>query len=256
MTLWCKLFTTKWLVLVIVSALMTTNTAMADDALPEVEIAEQFIEMHTGPAIGYPVFYVAAKGEWIAVVKRRTNWFKVRTRKGKEGWVKLEALRQTLSSEGELVDVKQGSFESFRERDFEFGAYGGALEGVPSMSVFAGWVINENIAAELSYSQALGDFSENRFALLSVTHTTFPEWKVSPYFRLGFGQLQTKPKANLVQSGEETRTNDLLAGSIGVRYYLTQNFVVRLEYQNLLALTERDDNEELEEWKLGFAVFF
>ncbi len=35
-----------------------------------------------------------------------------------------------------------------------------------------------------------------------------------------------------MQSGEETRTSDLLAGSIGVRYYLTQNFVVRLEYQN------------------------
>jgi hypothetical protein len=37
---------------------------------------------------------------------------------------------------------------------------------------------------------------------------------------------------------------------------LTRNFVVRFEYQSLLALTERDENEELEEWKLGFAVFF
>lgn len=252
MASWSKFYALASLIL----ALTASKTVFADDDLPEVQIEEQYIEMHTGPALGFPVFHVAAKGEWITVIKRRTNWFKVRTDKGKEGWVKLDDLRLTLSSEGEAVKVEDGSFDSFQQRDFEFGAYGGALEGVPSMSVFAGWVITENIATELSYSQALGDFSENRYALLSVTHTTFPEWKVSPYFRLGFGQLQTKPKANLVQSGEETRTSDLLAGSIGVRYYLAQNFVVRLEYQNLLALTDRDDNEELEEWKLGFAVFF
>lgn len=244
----------KWLVLI--GLMINVNWAIAEDALPEVQVIEPFIELHTGPAIGYPVFYVAEKGEWISVLKRRTSWFKVRTRKGHEGWVKQADLQLTLSSEGDAVVVEDGSFESYQIRSFEFGASGGALESVPSLSVFATWVITENIATELSITQALGDFSENRFALLSVTHTTFPQWRVSPYFRLGVGQLQTKPKAILVQAGEETRRNDLLAASIGIRYYLTQNFVVRLEYQNLLALTERDENEELEEWKLGFAVFF
>ncbi|GAB5379070.1 MAG: hypothetical protein Alis3KO_10580 [Aliiglaciecola sp.] len=248
----------KWMVLIGLIACVSTTvkTVNAEEVLPEVQIVEPYIEMHTGPAVGYPVFYVAEKDEWISVLKRRTSWFKVRTRKGQEGWVKQDALKLTLSSEGQPVEIADGSFESYQERTFEFGASGGSLEGVPSLSVFASWVITENIATELSYSQALGDFSENRFALLSVTHTTFPEWRFSPYFRLGLGQLQTKPRANLVQSGEETRTSDLLAGSIGLRYYLAQNFVVRLEYQNLLALTERDENEELEEWKLGFAVFF
>lgn len=228
----------------------------AQQAEFEVQVVEPFLEMHTGPADGFPVFYVAEKGEWVAVLKRRTSWFKVRTQKNQEGWVKLDAFRQTLSSSGEPVQIDDGSFASYQQRNTEFGASGGSLEGVPSLTVFGAWVLTENIATELSYTQALGDFSENRFALLSVTHTTFPEWRISPYFRLGVGQIQTKPRANLVQSGEETRKNDLLAASIGLRYYLTQNFIVRFEYQNLLALTERDENEELEEWKLGFAVFF
>ncbi|WJG08760.1 SH3 domain-containing protein [Aliiglaciecola sp. LCG003] len=244
----------KWFFLI--GFALIVNPAFGEDILPEVQIAQPYIELHTGPAMGYPVFYVATKDEWITVLKRRTNWFKVRTRKGKEGWVKLADLAMTLSSEGQPVEIVQQSFASYQQRDFEFGANGGSLDGVPSLSVVASWVWTENIATELSLSQALGDFSENRYATLSITHSPFPEWRWSPYFRLGAGQIQTKPRANLVQSGEDTRTNDLLAASIGVRYYLTQNFVLKLEYQNLVVLTERDENEELEEWKLGFAVFF
>lgn len=232
------------------------SIAHAQDIAPEVQIVEPFIELHTGPASGYPVFHVAEQGEWIKVLKRRTNWFKVATRKGQEGWVMQSDLQKTLSSTGANVNFFDGSIESFNQRDFELGAMGGSLEGVSSLSVFGTWVATENIAAELSITQALGDFSENQLILASVTHTAFPEWRVAPYIRLSAGQIRTKPKSNLVQSGDETRTNDLIGAGIGVRYYLTRNFVVRFEYQSLLALTERDENEELEEWKLGFAVFF
>ena len=234
---------------------LATATA-AEDAPVQVQIAEPFIELHTGPADGYPVFHVAAKGEWISVLKRRTNWFKVETEKGQQGWVKQQALHLTLNSEGQAVSLFDGSFDSFAERDIEFGAFGGSFENVPSLTVFASWVMTENILADLSVTQALGDFSENQFALLSAVHYPFPEWRISPYFILGLGQIRTKPRANLVEAGDEARTSDLFAAGVGVRYYLAQNFIVKLEYKNLLVLTDRDENEELEEWKLGFAVFF
>ncbi|WP_226992229.1 SH3 domain-containing protein [Aliiglaciecola lipolytica] len=244
----------KWIALI--GLVLVINTVNAQEQLPEVQVIEPYIEMRTGPAIGYPIFYVAEKGEWISILKRRTSWFKVRTQKDKEGWVSVDELKLTVNSAGEPVEIEDGSFSSYQQRDFELGASGGSFEGVPSLSVYGAWVVTENIAAEVSYSQALGDFSENRFGIISVTHTTFPEWRLSPYFRLGLGQIKTTPRANLVQSGEETRTNDLMVGGIGLRYYLARNFVVKFEYQNLLALTERDENEELEEWKLGFAIFF
>ncbi len=244
----------KWIALIGIWFLVAS--AQAEEVLPQVQVVEPYIEMRTGPAEGFPIFYVAQKGEWVSVIKRRTSWFKVRTSKGKEGWVSQQALKQTLSANGEPVIVADGSFEQFSQRSVEFGASGGVLESVPSLSVFAAWVMTENLSAELSYTQALGDFSENRYFLAKVTHTAFPEWRLAPYFSLGVGQLKTTPRANLVQSGEETRDSDLLAASLGLRYYLAQNFVVKLEYQNMLALTQRDENEELQEWKLGFAVFF
>ena len=235
-------------------ALMTSQV-LADDRV-QVQIKQAYIELHSGPAGGFPVIHVAAKNEWITVLKRRTNWFKVETNKGVQGWVKQDALHMTQSSEGQPVKLSDGSFESFAQRDVEFGAFGGSFEGVPSMTVFADWVATENLVAGVSVTQALGDLSENQFFLVRVQHTAFPEWRLSPYVTLGAGQIRTKPRANLVQGGDEARTNDLLAAGLGLRYYMAQNFMLKLEYQHLQAFTDRDENEDLEQWNLGFAVFF
>ena len=40
------------------------------------------------------------RGESIEVLKSRTGWFKVRTDKGKEGWVRQEDMVQTLTASG------------------------------------------------------------------------------------------------------------------------------------------------------------
>ncbi|MBU3004762.1 SH3 domain-containing protein [Paraglaciecola arctica] len=222
----------------------------------QVQVIEPFIEMHSGPAGGFPVIHVAAKNEWITVLKRRTNWFKVETNKGVQGWIKQDTLHKTVSISGDPVSLADGSFDSFSQRNFEFGALGGSFEGVPSMTVFADWVATENLMAGITLTQALGDLSENQLFLVRVQHTTFPDWLLSPYVTLGAGKIRTKPRANLVQSGDETRTSDLLAAGLGLRYYVAQNFILKLEYQHLQALTNRDENEELEQWTLGFAVFF
>lgn len=234
---------------------LTTSQTLADEN-PQVQITQPYIELHSGPAGGFPIIYVAAKNEWITVLKRRTSWFKVETKKGVQGWVKQDALHMTQSSTGQPVKLSDGSFESFAQRNVEFGALGGSFEGVPSMTVFADWVATENLVAGVSMTQALGDLSENQFFLVRIQHTAFPEWRVSPYITLGAGQIRTKPRANLVQSGNEARTSDLLAAGLGLRYYIAQNFMLKLEYQHLQALTDRDENEDLEQWQLGFAVFF
>ena len=239
-----------WLILALMS-----SQSVADENV-QVQVTEPYIELHSGPAGGFPVIHVAAKNEWIAVLKRRTNWFKVETSKGVQGWVKQEALHLTQSSAGQAVKLADGSFASFAQRGVEFGALAGSFEGVPSMTVFADWVATENLTAGLTVTQALGDLSENQFFLVRVQHTTFPEWRLSPYVTLGAGKIRTKPRANLVQSGDEARTSDVLAAGLGLRYYVAQNFILKLEYQQLQALTDRDENEDLEQWKLGFAVFF
>ena len=221
-----------------------------------VKVAEPFIELHTGPASGYPVFHVVAKHQQIEILKKHTSWYKVKAEKGIEGWVSAQALALTLNLNDQPVALGQVTFDHYQSRNWEFALSAGVLDDVAALSISAGWVVTENIVAEVSYTQALGNFSENQLVAVRLQHYTFPEWRLSPYLTLGTGQIRTKPRANLVQSGDESRTSDLLEAGIGVRYYLNRNFVARLEYKSLLALTDRDEQEELEEWKLGFSVFF
>jgi len=42
----------------------------------------------------------------------------------------------------------------------------------------------------------------------------------------------------------------------GLRIYATRRFILRAEYKSYVVFTSRDDNEEVEEWKVGFAFFF
>jgi hypothetical protein len=43
---------------------------------------------------------------------------------------------------------------------------------------------------------------------------------------------------------------------LGLRMYLTKRILVRAEYSSYLTFTSREVNEELDEWKAGFAFFF
>ena len=221
-----------------------------------VKVVEPYADMHSGPASAFPIFHAIEKGETITVLKSHTGWYKVRTSEGIEGWIAKTALAATLHLDNAEVLIAQSNFDGYQHRTWEFGVHAGQLDDVTAMSVSAAWIWTDNIAAEISATQALGDFSDNRMWLVRMQHYTFPEWRLSPYFTLGAGQIRTEPSATLVQSGAESRTNDLLEVGVGARYYLQKNFVVRAEYKRLTALTERDEFEELNLWTLGLSVFF
>lgn len=221
-----------------------------------VSVTQSYADVHTGPAAEFPVFHVVEKGDSIEVVKSQTRWYKIRTQKGIEGWISADDLGAMTGTQGEAIALDTGTFAAYQQRSGEFSVLGGRLDNVNALTVSGAWVWTENLSAEVSYTQALGDFSENRLWLVRLQHYTFPEWRLTPYFTLGAGQIQTTPRGTLVQSGSETRTNDLLEVGVGARYYLMRNFTVRLEYKRLTALTERDEFKELNLWQLGFSVYF
>jgi len=240
-------------ILVIVTALISP-VAKADDLV--VSIVEPYVDFRTGPASEYPIFHVAEQGETITILKKKTGWYKAITEKGQSGWVSADQLGKTIKPSGELLYVPTGSFEDYTNRTFEFSAFGGVLESVTSMSVATAWNLTGNLVAEASYTQALGDFSENKLWAIRMQHHTFPEWRVSPYLTIGAGGINTRPRSNLVQSGDEVRKSDFYEVGAGVRYYFARNMVVKFEYRKIIALTDRDEQERLEEFKLGFSVFF
>lgn len=234
--------------------LFAATGARAEKEYREVVIDDPFIELHTGPGRGYPIFYVAERGEQIELLMQRTEWFKVKIERGEEGWVHRQQLKTTLNLDGEPFDLPGLNIENYQARRWEVGVLYGDFGGANAISTYGAFNLTQNLSGELWVTQVLGRFSDSTLANLNIVHTMYPEWRASPYFTLGAGAIHTEPKATLVATVD--RTDSVAHAGAGVRAYLTRRFVFRAEYKAYVVFTSRNDNEEIREWKAGFSFFF
>ncbi len=221
---------------------------------PAVTVAAPYLEMHTGPGMAYPVFHVVPKGERVRILKRRTDWFEVRTRHGKTGWVTRHEIEQTLVAEGVRLQIAEADEGDFLSRRWEIGVLGGRLEGDESVTVYTGYAFNPGLSAEVSLSQVLGRFSDSLMLGLDLLAQPFRHWRAAPFFSLGAGIIDTRARKTVVASRDGT--DPVAHAGIGLRVYLGRRFILRGEYRSDLILTNRNDNKEIDEWRLGFASFF
>lgn len=232
-------------------------------------VAEAYIEIRTGPGRGYPVFYVVERGHKMEILKQRTDWYKVRTihrningdneefnerYANKEGWAHADDIAKVLDLNRDPIGLSYPQFSDFTQRSAELGIMVGSFGGTDEITAYGGYHFTNNLSVELALSESFGDFSNGKAVNLNLVHQPFPEWRYSPFFTLGGGVRQTDPKSNIVAT--EDRTDDMLNVGVGVRTYLTRRLILRLQYKKHTVLTSRDDDEEVEEWKLGLSTFF
>jgi hypothetical protein len=235
--------------------MLTAGPGIARADERKILIADPFIELHTGPGRGYPVFHVVERGREVTIVKRRTDWFEIRTDRGVSGWAPREQMIATLEPTGEPLDLQEPARENYMSRRWQAGVAGGDFAGASMISVFGGYAFSDNLSIELTLNHIIGEFSNGYSATLGLMHVFVPEWRISPYFTLGTGVIFTEPKSTLVQSIDRDDQIGYVGG--GLQFYLTRRFMLRSEYRNNIVFTSRDDNEEVDEWKyLGFAFFF
>jgi hypothetical protein len=232
--------------------LASIATARADG--PMVTVADPFLEMRTGPGRGFPVFHVVERGESVRVDKRRTDWFAVVDASGREGWVHRDQMAQTLLPAGVKMEIDDPGREDFGAHRREVGMLIGDYGGANVLTLYGAYAFNEHLAGELAVSHILGTFSDGQYATVGVTHVPMPEWRIQPFLSIGTGVIRIQPKGTLV--GTEKRTDQVAYAGVGVRAYVARRFIVRAEYKEYVVFTDRDENEEDIEWKLGFAFFF
>jgi len=246
----------RWLgcLVAFVLQIYLTAPAAAADEYRTVTVADPYLEMHTGPGRGYPIFNVVDRGENVEVLKQRTEWYLVRSINGKEGWVERAQMELTLQRDGSPIIFDDVGLEQFTNAKWELGVLAGDFGGANIVSLYGGYSLNPNVSVELWGSQILGNFSNGWMGSINVVHEPFPEWRVSPFFTLGAGAIHTKPKSTIIQG--EDRTDQIGHVGGGFRIYTTRRFLLRAEYKSYVVFTSRDENEEVEEWKVGFAFFF
>jgi hypothetical protein len=241
-------------VLVLTRIFASEIAQAAGNEYRSVSVADPYLEMHTGPGKGYPVFHVVDRGESIDILMRRTDWFQVRAENGTEGWVDRAQMERTLVPTGSPIEFAEADQEDFTYSRWELGGMAGDFGGANIVSIYGAYSLNPNVSIEVWGSQILGNFSNGWMASVNVTHETWPDYRISPFFTLGSGVIHTEPKPTIVQG--EDRTDQIAHAGGGLRFYATRRFILRAEFKSYVTFTSRDDNEEVEEWKVGFAFFF
>lgn len=226
----------------------------ADKELQQLFVAEAYLELHEGPGRGYAVTQVVPRGDAIDVLYRRTEWFRVRTHRGVEGWAHERDMVKTLLADGSAFAVDLGNRAGFQSHKWELGVLGGDYSGATLISTYLSRSFNEQLAVELTASQFLGNASNGYTLDLGLIHVFRPDWRLSPFVTLGTGVIKTEPKGTLVLP--EDRIDQTAYAGAGLRFYWTRRFFVRGEYRTHMVFTSRNENEEVDEWKLGLAFFF
>lgn len=226
----------------------------ADQGPLQVSVNDAFINVYSGPGRAYPIFHVAEREEIITLLKSRTDWIKIKTKRGITGWIKREDMQFTLSLDGSKPEFSDSAQADYLVDRFELGAAYGDFAGADSLSLNLGYRFTKNLSAELRLSDNTGQFSDSQIIASGILFQPFPELRASPFFSIGGGKIKTSPSSTLVQS--EDREDNLLQASIGTYVHLTGRFFVRVEYTNHYILTSRNTNDEVNEWKVGFNVFF
>ena len=230
-----------------------------------VRVKAPYIDIRTGPGRDYPVFYLAEQGERIELIKRRTDWFKVRVYRGlasaarkrhaRTGWISLEQMVTGLVDErGHGLEPGEPGLGDFSRRRWEMGMLAGVFSGSEVMTLYGGYAFNGVLSVESGISQVIGQYSDSQALTLSLLMQPFPRWRLAPFFSLGTGMIRTRPRVTLIQA--EDRTDPVAHAGLGARAWLNRRFLLRAEYRRYTLFTTREENQEIDEWKAGIAFFF
>lgn len=236
--------------------LFVVNSFIANatsNELLSLKIEVEFVELYSGPGAGYPVLHVIEKGEFVSILLKRTSWLKVKDHRGNEGWLNEEQIFG-LSNKGDKLAQTELSLTDFQTRNYEAGIMYGDFDGADFYNIYLDFVFSDVFSGEISAGKVLGSISDSDIYEVMLISQPLPELIISPYVAVGAGIINTRPHSVLADS--QTRQNSLMSAAFGVKYHLARNFVLRAEYRYSLVLTDRDDNEEIQVWKLGFSVFF
>ena len=233
---------------------LVSTPARAAPELLQLFVTQPYLELHTGPGRGYPVTQVVTRGESVDVLFRRTDWFKVRTERGVEGWASARELTLTTMADGGSFRFDLGDRAGFASHRWESGVFAGAYAGATLVAAYSALSITDNLKIEVGVSQFTGNVSDGYLADIGLAHVFMPEWRFSPLVDLGTGYRWVQPKAIFARPVD--RSDEVGYVGVGARFYLARRFFLRGDFRKYVVFTKTNANEVNEEWRLGFGFFY
>lgn len=245
------------LLMVLLGILVAPVSVKADSTFGSsgavLEVVDPFIELHTAPGRGYPVFHVIEKGEQVELLKRKTNWYKVRSDSGEEGWTKAEQLGRTLQPTGLPADLPEIGHGEYVVSSWRVGFTTGLFEESSSFSLSVGYRPLTWMGAELEAGKIYNKSVTSDYYSANLIVEPFQNWDVTPYALAGVSQFKFDARQKVLLS--DVSDADAIALGGGLSYYIGRNFLVRAEYR-VYSVSSNSESTGLSEWKIGLNTFF
>jgi hypothetical protein len=245
-----------WLVLI--ALLLGAQVPARAQVTERVRVADPYLEMRTGPGRGFPVHHVAARDEWVTIELRATDWYKVRTASDtgneKLGWVHRRQLEATLTEAGVAKTFRDIALDDYLTRRVQLGAAAGRFKSEPMLKLWGSYRLSDTLSVEGTVGQVQGLFSGTDFWHVNLLAEPWSDQRLSPFLGIGVGRFNNFPNLTLVGA---TDTNANLANAtFGVRWYVTERFVLRADYGLYTAFVSDQRSQEFRAVTAGISFFF
>ncbi|WP_185964299.1 SH3 domain-containing protein [Aliikangiella marina] len=222
------------------------------------EVIDPYIELHTGPGKGYPIFYTIEQGETITVITRRTGWYEIRSSNGKIGWAKASQVARTLLPTGEPVDLPTVSYGDYLKNNwrvgFNVGQFtSGELEGTDVFGYSVGYRPFSFLGLEVEQGNFYETEISGSYQSFNIILEPYTEWVVSPLLLIGQGSIKIESQPELTPLSFEKDSFSRVG--LGINYYIGRNFVLQAGVQDFTISTDNND-ERVKRWNIGFNAFF
>lgn len=219
-----------------------------------VKVADPYLEMRTGPGRGFPIHHVAARHESVTIEMRATDWYKVRTDNEKIGWVHRRQLEATLTEAGVAKTFRDTALDDYLVRRVQFGGAAGRFKGEPLLKLWTSYRLSDTLSLEGTIGQVQGVFSGSDFWHANLTAEPWSDQRLSPFFGVGVGRFRNFPNQTLVSASNVDA--NLANAMVGVRYYLTERFVLRADWGLYTAFVSDQRSLEYRAITAGLSFFF
>jgi hypothetical protein len=240
------------------AALLWTLAPAARAAEPEAEAArlqvtDPYLELHTGPGRGYPVFHVVERQQWIHVELRHTDWLRVRTEAGVVGWVTRQQLQGSLDAAGQPRSWRDTLVDGGLRR-VEAGGSWGRFKADPMLKLWLQVRLADTLSVELAGAQVQGAYSGTDFWHLSLVTEPWSDQRWSPFFSVGVGRFGNTPNTSLVDAVPAHAR--LGQASLGLRWRFSERYLLRLDGTLHTAFVSDQRSTEFRSLGLGLGFTF
>ncbi len=218
------------------------------------QVTDPYLEMHTGPGRGYPVFFVVPRGQGVWIVLRHTDWYKVHTEEGKEGWVQRAQLESTLTAAGVQKPFRDLLLDDYLNRKVQLGAAWGEFKSEPMLKIWTSYRLSETLSIEATVAEVQGVFSGTDLWHVNLISEPWSDQRISPFFGIGLGRFRNLPNQSLVEA--LPTASQLGNATVGVRYYLNERFILRADYTLYTAFVSDQRSIEYRAFTGGISFFF